>query len=228
MFKLYCNGWAKKFCLYCVLTVFPWAFVGSSAHAQPSLKKATVDSCLAHWERKWGVLKELRPSRLVGLREVQMSDGNVIFIDKLCEHVVIGEVVSRSDNVVTTQKPRLDRANIQFNKLISVGPAQIQSSWVFMLRYADWDRFKEEMKDHPEWGRAGYYVGLAKEPTKSLDSIPCHFAKLDLVVGTNLFECSGIFEVESLAGLTLPFAINPEGLRIDLSGAMKLPKWSKK
>lgn len=223
-----CLGWILRLAAPLVAVGLGGEAAGTVV-AKPSGVRGGADTCRIAWEGKWGELKELRPSRLSGLREMQLRDGNIIFIDKSCEHVVIGEVLSRMDLIPSPAPVRLDRGAIRLGQLVSVGPAKASISWIFVVGQDDLGVFKSGMKERPEWDRAGYYLGIVKSTERKRDLPGCRFANTSQIdEADRLSECANGLDLGVLSSLSAPFALAPDGTKHDFSWEMGLPAWQKK
>lgn len=221
-----CNAWGGRGPRLWALLMAAGLGMGLAGRVEAKRGPAAsaADMCRAVWEEKWGALREVAPSRLSGLREMQMEDGNILFIDKSCEHVILGEVISRRGGTPPPRVFRLDRSGLRLGQLVSVGPAKRSASWVFVVAEEDVERFTSQMKARPEWDRAGYYVGIVKNLAAGGEEPGCRVGRAGQIeAAARQAACGGGLDLGLLGALAPPFAIAPDGAKVDFSWAAGLP-----
>lgn len=178
----------------------------------PTVSFAKVDPCFSSWENRLGVMVELRPSRLAGFREARLSDGNVIFIDKQCSKIFVGEVIEREDIFSGQSTDRVDRQRIDLSKLIAVGKPQ-RDAWIFGVNESDLSKFAAEMFTNGSRFES-YFLMIASSSkqsacsakSSSFEDLSAAAKKCDVPASVYL----GLF------GGRIPFAVDSVGRKFDV------------
>lgn len=125
---------------------------------QPS-SAAELDVCMNFWRARVGDIKEVRPSRIPTMREIQLTDGNVFYIEKGCRRIFVGEFIDADNSRGIAQLRFINRSLLDYSKFWAVSRPNRETSWIYIVSEVDYQGFRAALKI-PRKGGSGFYFVL--------------------------------------------------------------------
>lgn len=118
---------------------------------------AEPDVCLNFWRARVGEIKEVRPSRIPSMREVQLADGNFFYIEKGCKRIFVGEFIDADNLHGVAQFRFVNRSLLDYSKFWAVSRPSRETAWIYIVSEADYQSFVAALKRTRKGGGHSFY-----------------------------------------------------------------------